>query len=93
MGFARSLFLDMAGDEKNAVCFVERAKQDTLAGQVQRYRAGPSEPLTLQLNKVQRVPLEGAELEQYHREHGQVRGCRGWGIGDGGWGMRYHLQK
>ena len=48
-----------------------RAKQGTLAGQVQRHVAGP-QPLTLALDRVQRVPLEGAELEQYHREHGQV---------------------
>ncbi|GAX79657.1 hypothetical protein CEUSTIGMA_g7098.t1 [Chlamydomonas eustigma] len=70
-GFSRNLFLQWASDEKNTICFVERPEEGSLSDQILKHVPGP-EPLVLRVERVDRVPLQGQELDEYMIQRGQA---------------------
>lgn len=72
-GFSRQLFIDWAGNPRNAVVFVAAAEEGTLAEHVQQLAAAAQQQAqqqaqgapTMQLVRSRRVPLEGQELEDH----------------------------
>lgn len=68
-GFSRQLFADWAEEPRNAIIFVTRAEEGTLAEQVQQLgaaqQAQQAEAPTIRMLRSHRVPLEGEELEAH----------------------------
>ena len=60
-GFAKDLFVQWCQDPKNCVIFTQRTGQGTLA----RLLIDRPETKAVAIDVKKRVPLEGAELEQY----------------------------
>ena len=83
-GFSRQLFADWAEEPRNAVIFVTRAEEGTLAEQVQQLgqqaaqqaaqqgqQGQQAEAPTIRMLRSHRVPLEGEELEAHLAQQAQ----------------------
>ena len=77
-GFSRQLFADWAEEPRNAIIFVTRAEEGTLAEQVQQLGAAQQaqqtqqgEAPTIRMLRSHRVPLEGEELEAHLAQQAQ----------------------
>ncbi len=65
-GFARELFIEYAQNPNNLILFTEKALTGTLARHLQ-----DASPTSVTLEVKKRVPLEGIELDEFHKKRQQ----------------------
>ncbi|EME29547.1 cleavage and polyadenylation specificity factor subunit 2 [Galdieria sulphuraria] len=70
-GFSRELVVEMVSNKKNKLILVDRLEPNTLAHSIYNVLEDESEGKTVQLPRIalrlnRRVPLQGAELEEYY---------------------------
>ena len=68
-GFSRELFFQMANHPKNSIILTSRSMPKTLA----RKLIDNKDMTSITLERRKRVPLQGAELDDYERKQAQLK--------------------